>query len=91
MDNSDFIKTLSNRANIPEDKASLLLNGVVETIIELGKDMCDIAIPGFGTFSIVKNDERIVFDEQSNTNVLVPPEINIDFSTSVVMRKKILG
>lgn len=51
--------------------------------------MDSIAIPGFGTFEPVKEDERIQNDLSTGKRLLLPPEITVQFKSSALLRRKI--
>lgn len=58
-------------------------------IIDIACSLDSVAIPGFGTFAGVKENERIEVDESTGRRRLLPPCVKFSFSPSVILRKKL--
>ncbi|MDE6489073.1 MAG: HU family DNA-binding protein [Paramuribaculum sp.] len=91
MDNQNLIGQLAETTGTPEDKISSLLECFAESVRDCCKKGQQVAIPGFGTFTPVKKDEWISVDPESGIRTLMPPCVEIELRTSVVLRKKLLG
>lgn len=76
---------------ITDDKALLLFDTLRSTLKRNSEALDSVSIPGFGTFTTEKYDERIVDDADSGKRVMLPPSIEMRFKSSVVIRKKIMG
>ena len=61
-------------------------SAMVDTLLEYCSNLDGVAIPGFGTFTPVKSDERIVKDSDGKT-FLLPPSIELKWRPSVMLRK----
>ena len=48
-----------------------------------------VAIPGFGEFVPVKDDERIELDKESGKRMLLPPMVRLTFEPSSILKSKI--
>ncbi len=89
MDNKNFIAALSNKlARDPKDIAALI-EGLAASFRENCGNMDSIAIPGFGTFEPVKEDERVSVDLSTGKRLLLPPQIVLEFHPSSLLHKKL--
>ncbi len=88
MDNKGIVNALSKKlARDPKD-ITALIEGLSASFRERCGNMDTIAIPGFGTFEPIKEDERIV-DLSTGKRLLLPPKITLSFQTSAILRKKL--
>lgn len=88
MDNKTFVTQLSHRLDIDPKETSRLIETLVGAFTRITTNVDSIAIPGFGTFQPVKEDEKIVVTPQ-NKRMLMPPSVRLTFKESVVLRKKL--
>ncbi len=66
-----------------------LMDGLAATMRDNLCDMNTVALPGFGEFIPVKEDEHIQNDLSTGQQILVPPSINVKFSPSALLKRKI--
>lgn len=89
MDNKGFVATLSRKlAREPKD-ITALIEGLAASFRENCGNMDSIAIPGFGTFEPVKEDERVSADLSTGKRLLLPPQIVLEFHPSSILCKKL--
>ncbi len=88
MDNKTIVSTLSHKLGRDTKDINILIEGLATIIKEQCGNMNAIAIPGFGTFEPIKEDERITTDLSTGKRLLLPPEITLNFSASAILRKK---
>lgn len=89
---SELADRLSIEMGTSKESIDLLFKALRDSLKQNGESLDSVAIPGFGTFTTQKSDERLVNDPDNNMQpVLLPPSIEMQFKSSVVMRKKILG
>lgn len=88
MDNETFIKRLSVRVGYDAVETGRLVGTMASTLATVTSEVDSVAIPGFGTFQPIKEDERIE-TEPSGKRMLLPPSISLVFKESVVLRKKL--
>lgn len=85
-------KTLLNdiAVNIGRDKQDIatLLKAFVGVLREHSSVGDSIAVPGFGTFEVVKTDEQISTDPDTGKRLLLPPHISLNFRPSALLRSK---
>ncbi|MCM1028274.1 MAG: HU family DNA-binding protein [Pseudoflavonifractor sp.] len=88
MDYRQFISRLA--AQTGRDTRSLMTAvEALGTALARGcSEMDTVAIPGFGSFSAVKTDERVEADSTTKKRTLYPPEIKAEFRPSVILRKR---
>ena len=52
--------------------------------------LCDgdqVALPGFGTFSVLKTDEQIISDHKAGRSTLLPPNLAVEFTPALKLIK----
>ena len=59
---------------------------MIATLLNYCSNLESVAIPGFGTFTPIKSDERIVKDADGKS-FLLPPSIELKWRPSVMLRK----
>lgn len=89
MDNKSIVSTLSIKIGRDTKEVAALIEGLASIIKEKCGNLSEIAIPGFGTFKPIKEDEQIIVDLSSGKKILLPPQITLKFVSSIVLRKKI--
>lgn len=89
MDSKTFITRLAKSLDTEPAGAQALTASLVEALKEVAARLDSAAIPGFGTFQTVKTDEHIAVDQASGARTLMPPSIRLNFTPSIVLRKKL--
>lgn len=89
MDNNAVVNELSKSMGRDAKDIAALLDGITAIMREKLSAMDSIAIPGFGTFEPVKEDERIQNDLSTGKRLLLPPEITVQFKSSALLHRKI--
>lgn len=90
MDNKTVVTILSRRLGRETKDINALIEGLAAIIKEKCGNMDAIAIPGFGMFEATKQEEQITTDLSSGKRLLLPPEISLRFTSSAILRKKLL-
>ena len=84
-----IVATLSKKMGREPNDIIALIDGLSAII----KDKCgaldSIAIPGFGTFIPLKENEKITTDLSTGKRMLLPPQISLQFQPSTILRKKL--
>ena len=88
MNDHTLINGVSEKLNISTEETQRLLSASVEAIRDCCMNLDAVAVPGFGTIQPVKHDEEIRTDLSTGQKMLLPPCIEIEFKSSVVLRKK---
>lgn len=89
--NDNLKELLLKKLALSDDSIDSLMEKLPEVMLSCAKDLDAVAIPGFGTFYSEKHDERIVENQSTGETVMLPPEIEFGFNSSVVLRKRFVG
>lgn len=89
MNNNSFTTDLATKMALDEKSVDTLINALAGAIESFCTDMDAVAIPGFGTFQPIKNDESLETDSTTGRRILLPPSIRVEFKPSVILRKQL--
>ncbi|MBD5193049.1 MAG: HU family DNA-binding protein [Paramuribaculum sp.] len=89
MNDHTLINGVSEKLDITSEEAQRLLAATVDAIRDCCMNLDAVAVPGFGTIQPVKHDEEIRTDLSTGQKMLFPPCIEVEFKSSVVLRKKL--
>ncbi|MDE6301307.1 MAG: HU family DNA-binding protein [Muribaculaceae bacterium] len=89
MDTKTLVQNISARLDIDSGEVRNLLTAFVSAVSKAATDGDHVAIPSFGTFAAVKNDEEVVTDHVSGKRMLLPPQISLVFTPAAMLRKKL--
>lgn len=89
MDKKQSVEVLAGRIGMSVDDTSALLEAMKQSLISIWSELDTVLMPSLGTFTAVKEDERITVDLTSGNRVLLPPVISVKFTPSTVLRRKI--
>lgn len=82
---------LSGKLSMSLDEVQKLLYMIPEVMKKYAVELDSVAIPGFGTFASEKKNEQIVDNNETGNKTMLPPVIIVNFKSSVVLRKRLLG
>ena len=85
--NKNIVNELSDRIGRDKKSTQALLEAMRSALIQAGSELKSVAIPGFGTFVTRKQMEQVSRDLSTGRNVLLPPEVVIEFSPASKLRK----
>lgn len=88
MDSKTLISRLSMESGKSAEEIASAIAAVTATLGAHGATLDAVAIPGFGTFTSTKSDERIITTPDGK-RTLLPPAITVDFKSSVLLRKSL--
>ena len=86
MDNKELISRLSMTSGQSTEVVSNKIETVARILKNFCKEMDAVAVPGFGTFQPVKENEMVIAGEDGGSTLL-PPAIEVKFKSSVILRK----
>ncbi|MDE6190610.1 MAG: HU family DNA-binding protein [Muribaculum sp.] len=89
MENKALLHSLSTAMGRDIKDVTALLDTLGAVMKERLSDMDTIAIPGFGEFEPVKEDEHIDTDPTTGERMLIPPSISVKFKPSSLLKRKI--
>lgn len=76
-------------ADIEPKSVGLMMDTLADIIRKAVLNGDKVAVPSFGTFAAVKRDETIAVDHASGKRMLLPPQIELEFTPAAMLRKKI--
>jgi nucleoid DNA-binding protein len=88
MEHKSLVNTLAKKLNRDNKDVTALIEGLSATLREKLSDNNIIAIPGFGEFEPVKEDEYIQDDLSTGKRMLFPPCISLKFNPSSILKRK---
>lgn len=86
MDTKELISRLSMESGQTAEEIYLKVDTLSSILRNFCKELDAVAVPGFGTFQPVKEDE-IVVTGSDGSRTLLPPAIEVKFKSSVILRK----
>lgn len=89
MTKREYISALSTSSGMGADVVEAVLDIMPQVLTECLLNNSSVAIPRFGTFSSIKEDDYISIDTTSGKSILNPPLLRICFRPSVLLRKKV--
>lgn len=90
MDNKALTPQIAKRMRRQASDVNELFDGLAQVMKQCFVQLDSVAIPGFGKFEAVKEDEKIVTDLTTGQRVLLPPAISVSFSPSSLLKKRVL-
>lgn len=88
MDHKTFINGLSRQCGRDTADTERLVAALVKTIREISSELDCVALPGFGTFVPVKQDEYVAADPDNGKTMLYPPHVSIKFNAGSMLKKR---
>lgn len=88
MDHNTFITGLARQLGKDVQEVDSLVGCLAKTIKENASELDSVAIPGFGRFDAVKNEEYISTDLSTGRRILFPPEIKFNFTAGSMLKKR---
>lgn len=89
MDSNTFIHQLAGELGVPDSQVSLLVESFANILKQEAAEVNSVAIPSFGTFEAVKEDEHIERDLSTGSRMLMPPSISLKFNAATALKKRI--
>lgn len=84
----NILTRVSQTTGISTEQVVALSDALTAALAGFTAEGAAVAIPGFGTFAPVLKDEHVeVLPDGERT--LVPPAVNLEFTASVVLKKKL--
>lgn len=84
-----FSTELARRIGRDRKATDALLQALSQAVRQHCGELDTVAVPSFGNFVAVKQDEQIVTDHSTGRRVLLPPEVNLTFRPAGKLRKLI--
>lgn len=88
MNNKELISSVASKMNITKSETHELLDVFLESCISQLKEDNSVGFQSFGTFEVVKREERISVHPQSKERSLIPPKLVLSFKQSPILKEK---
>ncbi len=82
-------KLFLDKTGMTREQASEMLDSIRDCLVTCALQGDSVALPGFGTFVTVKDDERVDRDLSTGRKVLLPPHLSMDFKSSSALLKSL--
>lgn len=89
MDEKTFISRLAKTTGRDPKEIKSLTEALGKVITGCLCEGDSVALPGFGEFSALKEEEKIVTDDSTGAAVMLPPRIGVTFAASSMLKRKI--
>lgn len=90
MAQKNICSKVSTAIGVDTEECKKLETAMVNVLLSCCCNLDAVAIPGFGTFTPEKNNERIVSDSNGK-RFLLPPSVEIKWRASVMLRKNVVS
>ncbi len=89
MDTKNFRDNLATRLGRRPADVDVLIAALGHIVGHSCAELDSVAVPTFGTFVPVKEQEQTVTDHTTGGKVLLPPQIRIDFRPGAMLLKRL--
>lgn len=89
MQHKDLVEKLSKSLNRNKSDINKLLEALSNVVTERCSELDSITIPRFGTIKAINHKEIITTDDATGKRMLMPPRVEVLFTTSNVLKKKL--
>ena len=89
MLHKELVDTLSKSLNRSKGDVNKLLEALGNVVVERCSELDSISVPRLGTIEAVKHNETIETDPTSGKRTLMPPCVEVQFTTSNVLKKRL--
>lgn len=89
MNKSELIKAMSEESGLTQKDAEKSLNAFLNIVTETLKKGDEIAITGFGAFSVTRRNARIGMDFRSKKPVEIPASNGIKFKAGKTLKDSV--
>ena len=89
MLHKDLVDKLSKSLGRNKSDINKLLEALGNVVVERCSELDSITVPRLGTIEAVKHNETVEKDEKTGKRMLVPPHIEMQFTPSNVLKKRL--
>lgn len=82
-----LLEEAAARCGIEESQMTRIAEALRDSLIRAALAGESVAVPRFGTFAPVKEDERVSRDLSTGRNVLLPPHLELRFTPAAALRR----
>lgn len=89
MNNKQFISSLSEKIGINTSDTNTAVETFCNVITQNLKSLDAVALPTFGRFDAIKEDEKVSRDLSTGKRILLPPVISVTFTPASTFVKSL--
>lgn len=89
MNKAELVKAISEKSGSTIKDSEKFLDSFVETITEAIKKNDDVALVGFGTFSVAERAERIGRNFKTGKNIQIPASKSVKFKVGKALKEAV--
>ena len=89
MNKTELVKAISEKSGSTQKDAENFLNAFIESVTESMKKGEDVAIIGFGTFSVAERAARTARNFRTNELIDVPASKTVKFKIGKVLKDSV--
>ena len=89
MNKSELVRAISEKSGSTIKDSEKFLDSFVETITEAMKKNDDVALVGFGTFSVAERAEKIGRNFRTGKNIQIPASKSVKFKAGKALKDSV--
>ena len=89
MLHKELVDTLSKSLNRSKSDMNKLFEALGNVVVERCSEFDSITVPRLGTIEAVKYNESVEVNENTGKRTLMPPRVEVQFTTSNVLKKRL--
>ena len=89
MQHKELVEKLSKSLDRNKSDINKLVEALSNVVMERCSEHDSISVPRFGTIEAVKHNETVKVDESTGKRMLLPPRVDVEFTTSTVLKKRL--
>lgn len=89
MLHKDLVEKLSKSLNRNKGDINKLIEALSNVVKERCSELDSISLPRFGTLEAVNLKETIEVDEETGKRTLMPPRVEVHFTSSNILKKQL--
>lgn len=89
MLHKELVEKLSKSLNRDKRDINKLLEALSNIVVERCSELDSISVPRLGTIEAVKHNESVEIDYNTGKRMLLPPRVEMKFTTSNVLKKRL--
>ena len=89
MQHKELVEKLSKSLDRNKSDINKLVEALSNVVMERCSELDSISVPRLGTIEAVKHNETVENDTSTGKRTLVPPRVEMQFTTSNVLKKRL--
>ena len=89
MLHKELVDKLSKSLGRNKSDINKLFEALSNVVVERCSELDSITVPRFGIIEAVKHNETIEIDNETSKRMLIPPSVEMQFSSSNVLKKRL--